>query len=93
MSEDLIIAGRQASRKEKYEVLLPQLEALVEGVTDLIANVANVIAALKETLNVLWAGIYFVKNNELVLGPFQGPVACTRIRKGRCALFAHHCPS
>ncbi len=83
MSEDLIIAGKQASRKEKYEVLLPQLHALVEGEEDLIANVANIIAALKETLDVLWIGIYFVKNNELVLGPFQGPVACTRIAFGK----------
>ena len=83
MSEELIIAGKQASRKEKYEVLLPQLHALVDGETDLIANVANIIAALKETLDVLWIGIYFVKNNELVLGPFQGPVACTRIGLGK----------
>ena len=83
MSEDLITANKQASRKEKYEVLLPQLHALVEGESDLIANVANIIAALKETLEVLWIGIYFVKNNELVLGPFQGPVACTRIKFGK----------
>ncbi len=83
MSEDLIIAGKQASRKEKYEVLLPQLHALVKGEEDLIANVANIIAALKETLDVLWIGIYFVKNNALVLGPFQGPVACTRIAFGK----------
>lgn len=83
MSEDLIVAGKLASRKEKYEVLLPQLHALVEGEEDLIANVANIIAALKETLEVLWIGIYFVKNNMLVLGPFQGPVACTRIALGK----------
>ena len=83
MSEDLITTNKQASRKEKYEVLLPQLHALVEGEEDLIANVANVIAALKETLNVLWIGIYFVKNKDLVLGPFQGPVACTRIAISR----------
>ncbi len=83
MSDDLILAGKNASRKEKYELLLPQLVALVENEEDLIANVSNIIAALKETLDVLWIGIYFVKNNTLVLGPFQGPVACTRIAKGR----------
>lgn len=83
MSEDLIVAGKNASRKEKYEVLLPQLHSLVDGEEDLIANVANIIAALKETLEVLWIGIYFVKNNMLVLGPFQGPVACTRIAMGK----------
>lgn len=83
MSDDLIIADRNASRREKYEVLLPQLKALVDGEPDLIANVANILAALKQTIDVLWIGIYFVKNDVLVLGPFQGPVACTRIALGK----------
>lgn len=83
MSESLILADKHSSRKEKYETLLPQLHALVEGENDLIANIANIIAALKETLDVLWIGIYFVKNDALVLGPFQGPVACTRIALGK----------
>jgi GAF domain-containing protein len=63
--------------------LLPQIEGLLQGETDLIANLANVTAALKEQFNWLWIGFYLVKNDELVLGPFQGPVACTRIKKGR----------
>jgi len=83
MSENLIVADKDSSRKEKYEVLLPQLNALVKGEDDLIANVSNIIAAVKETFNVLWVGIYFVRNNDLVLGPFQGPIACTRIAKGK----------
>ena len=83
MSKEIITVGKHASRNEKYQVLLPQLHALVEGETDLIANIANIIAALKEAIDVLWIGIYFVKNNELVLGPFQGPVACTRIGFGK----------
>lgn len=81
MAEDLnIIKG---SKKEQYQSLLPQIKALVEGESDLIANMANVAAALKEQFGWLWIGFYLVKNEELVLGPFQGPVACTRIRKGR----------
>jgi L-methionine (R)-S-oxide reductase len=81
MSEDLtIIAG---SKTEQYESLLPQIRGLLDGEPDLIANLANVSAALKEQFKWLWVGFYLVKGNELVLGPFQGPVACTRIRKGR----------
>ncbi len=81
MAEDLsIITG---SKKEQYESLLPQIKALLEGEPDLIANLANAVAALKEQFNWFWVGFYLVKNNELVLGPFQGPVACTRIRKGK----------
>lgn len=86
MSEDLrIIAG---SKAEQYESLLPQVKGLLEGETDLIANLANVVAALKEQFGWLWIGFYLVKptpggEDELVLGPFQGPVACTRIKKGR----------
>lgn len=82
MAEELAIS-LNLSKEEKYLQLIPQLEALVEGETDTIANIANVVAALKTTFNWLWVGVYFVKNNELVLGPFQGPVACTRIAKGK----------
>ncbi len=81
MSEDLqIITG---SKTEQYESLLPQIKGLLDGEPDLIANLANVAAALKEQFGWLWTGFYLVKNDELVLGPFQGPVACTRIRKGK----------
>jgi GAF domain-containing protein len=81
MSEDLNII--QGTKEEQYEALLPQLKGLLEGETDLVANLANVCAALKEQFNWLWIGFYLVKNEELVVGPFQGPVACTRIKKGR----------
>jgi GAF domain-containing protein len=81
MAEDLnVITG---SKEEQYQSLLPQIKALIEGETDLIANMANIAAALKEQFSWLWVGFYLVKNDELVLGPFQGPVACTRIKKGR----------
>ena len=81
MAEDLtIITG---TKQEQYEQLLPQIEALLSGETDLVANLANVAAALKEQFNWWWIGFYLVKGDELVLGPFQGPVACTRIAKGR----------
>ncbi|MFZ9718462.1 MAG: GAF domain-containing protein [Chitinophagaceae bacterium] len=81
MAEDLhIFTG---SKKEQYEALLPQLRGLLTGETDLIANMGNIAAALREQFGWLWVGFYLVKNDELVLGPFQGPVACTRIRKGR----------
>lgn len=76
-----------ASKAEQYASLIPQLKALTEGETDGIANISNVIAALKETFSFFWIGIYFVRRSgekeELVLGPFQGPVACTRIQKGK----------
>ena len=81
MSESLIITGH--TRQEKYRSLIPQIRALVEGEKDLIANISNIAAALKYGMNFFWAGIYFVKGNELVLGPFQGPVACTRIALGK----------
>ena len=68
---------------EKYQLLLPQIEALVAGETDSIAKMANVAAALHETFGFWWTGFYRVVNDELVLGPFQGPIACTRIRYGR----------
>lgn len=81
MADDLtIITG---TKEEQYEALLPQIKALLEGETDLVANLANIAAALKEQFSWLWVGFYLVKNDELVLGPFQGPVACTRIKKGR----------
>jgi GAF domain-containing protein len=81
MSEDLhIVVGSKTGR---YASLLPQIKALIEGETDGVANLANIAAALKEQFGWLWVGFYLVKNNELVVGPFQGPVACTRIRKGK----------
>jgi len=73
----------RGSKQEQYQSLLPQLKALVTGETDLIANMANICAALKEQFSWLWVGFYLVKGDELVLGPFQGPVACTRIRRGK----------
>lgn len=82
MSESIFISPN-LSKEEKYLELLPQLKGLVETETDLIANMANVTAALKEVFQWWWVGFYLVKNNELVLGPFQGPIACTRIRFGK----------
>jgi L-methionine (R)-S-oxide reductase len=70
-------------KDEQYASLLPQIIALCEGEEDVIANLSNISAALKQTFNWWWVGFYLVKNNELVLGPFQGPVACTRIRFGK----------
>jgi L-methionine (R)-S-oxide reductase len=81
MAEDLkIIIGHKA---EEYISIIPQINALIDGERDLVANLANITAALKEQFDWLWVGFYLVKEDELVLGPFQGPVACTRIRKGR----------
>ena len=81
MAEDLhIISGTKA---EQYEMLIPQIKGLLEGEDDTVANLANVAAALKEQFGWWWVGFYLVKGDELVLGPVQGPVACTRIRKGR----------
>lgn len=82
MAEDLIIQDN-LSKEEKYKALVPQIKALLEGEDDVIANLSNVAAALKSTFNFWWVGFYLVKQNELVLGPFQGPVACTRIQKSR----------
>ncbi|MBB5394449.1 GAF domain-containing protein [Mucilaginibacter sp. AK015] len=82
MAEDLKIITA-ASKEEQYRSLIPQIEALLDGETDLVANLANTAAALKEQFNWFWVGFYLVKHDELVLGPFQGPVACTRIAKGR----------
>jgi L-methionine (R)-S-oxide reductase len=81
MAEDLAIVS--GSKEERYRSLLPQIKALTDGETDLVANLANVAAALKEQFGWFWVGFYLVKDGELVVGPFQGPVACTRIRKGR----------
>ena len=81
MAEDLSIV--KGTKEEQYSNLLPQIESLLYGETDLVANLANVAAALKEQFGFFWVGFYLVKNDELVLGPFQGPVACTRIKKGR----------
>ncbi|OSZ80218.1 diguanylate cyclase [Chitinophagaceae bacterium IBVUCB2] len=81
MAEDLqIITGNKA---DQYHSLIPQIKGLLEGEPDLIANLANVVAALKEQFGWFWVGFYLVKSEELVLAPFQGPVACTRIKKGR----------
>lgn len=82
MAEDLNIIS-DVSKAEQYESLIPQIQGLITGEDDLIANLANVTAALKEQFKWLWVGFYLVKGDELVLGPFQGPVACTRIRKGK----------
>jgi GAF domain-containing protein len=92
MAESLIVSG--ISKKEKYESLLPQIKALIEGESDYIANVSNIMSALKFGMDWFWVGIYFVKNPSpsvstgekeaaLVLGPFQGPIACTRIAYGK----------
>ena len=82
MAEDLKIVT-DISKEEQYQSLIPQIEALISGETDQIANLANIAAALKEQFKWFWVGFYLVKNEELVLGPFQGPVACTRIKKGK----------
>ena len=82
MAEELIIA-QSADKKSKYETLVPQIKALTEGETDLIANLANVCAALKQTFDFFWVGFYLVRQEQLVLGPFQGPLACTRIEYGK----------
>ena len=82
MAESLLVDAA-LSKEEKYRSLLPQIEALVAGETDLIANIANLVAALKQAMGFFWVGVYFSKEGELVLGPFQGPVACTRIAFNR----------
>lgn len=81
MAESITIVGE--NKKDKYSSLIPQIKALVEGESDVIANLSNIIAALKQGMDFLWVGVYFAKGNELVLGPFQGPVACTRIMSGK----------
>ena len=82
MTQEICVL-KGASKTEKYEMLIPQLKSLVGFEKDQIANLSNIIAALKMAMNYFWVGCYFVKGNDLVLGPFQGPVACTRIKKGK----------
>ncbi len=82
MAEELFVST-STNKKERYEVLLPQIKALVEGESDLIANLANIAGALKQAMGFFWVGFYLVKNKQLVLGPFQGPIACTRIDIGK----------
>ncbi len=81
MTEHIQITA--TSKAEKYQQLYPQIKALLEGEQDLIANMANICSALKYGMEFFWIGFYLVKENELVLGPFQGTVACTRIAKGK----------
>ena len=81
MSSDLKIS--KGTKEEQYQALIPQIKGLLQGENDLVANLANIAASLKEQFEWLWVGFYLVKKEELVLGPFQGPVACTRIQKGR----------
>lgn len=81
MAENLQVS--KGNKEEKYKELLPQLYSLVSTETDLIANLANIAAALKQTFGFFWVGFYLVKEGELVLAPFQGPIACTRIRLGK----------
>ncbi len=83
MAEDLVIPST-TSKKEKYEALIPQIQGLLYGEKNLMANLANIAAALKEAFDFFWVGFYLIDSpDELVLGPFQGPVACTRIKKGK----------
>lgn len=81
MAQELSI--NSGTKTEKYQLVIPQLKALVEGEQNLIANTANIAAALRQTFGWFWVGFYFVEKDELVLGPFQGDIACTRIAKGR----------
>lgn len=81
MAEDLLVEG--STKQERYESLIPQIRALLQGETDPVANMGNICAALKYGMDFFWVGFYLVNGNELVLGPFQGPVACTRIAKGK----------
>ena len=83
MAERLVFADKNSSKEDLYISLSPQIKSLIEGEVDLVANLANVAAALKEAFNFFWVGFYIVKNNQLVLGPFQGPIACTRIAYGK----------
>jgi L-methionine (R)-S-oxide reductase len=82
MAEELIIST-STDKDERYATLVPQIQSLVEGEPDIIANLSNVVAALKQSMNFFWVGFYIVKNDQLVLGPFQGPIACTRIDFGK----------
>lgn len=81
MSESLLVSGN--SKEERYRSLIPQIVALTEGETDFTANLANIVGALRQSFGFFWVGVYLVKGEQLVLGPFQGPIACTRINKGK----------
>lgn len=83
MAKEFFIASNTLTKKETYNLLYSQMKALLDGEKDTIANMGNFCAAIKQTFHFLWVGFYFVKNDELVLGSFQGPVACTRIQKGK----------
>lgn len=82
MAEELILS-RSTDKHERYNALLPQISSLIAGESDVVANLSNIAAALKQAMGFFWVGFYIVKNNELVLGPFQGPIACTRIGFGK----------
>jgi GAF domain-containing protein len=82
MAEELIIPT-SSSRAEVYDALFPQMKALVDGEPNFVANLANIAAAIRQSVPFLWVGFYLVENDVLVLGPFQGPIACTRIKKGK----------
>lgn len=82
MAEELFIPA-SSSRSEIYDALFPQIKALVDGEPNFVANLANIAAAVRQSVPFLWVGFYVVENEELVLGPFQGPIACTRIKKGK----------
>lgn len=81
MAEDLTI--NKGTKEDQYIGLVPQIKGLVTGETNQIANLANIAAALKEQFNFFWVGFYLIEGEQLILGPFQGPVACTRIQYGR----------
>ena len=81
MAEELEISS--GSKQEQYIALIPQIKGLISGEKNLIANLANITASLKQQFNFFWVGFYLVDDQELVLGPFQGPIACTRIKKGK----------
>ncbi len=82
MSETLIV-NNTGDKALTYETLLPQISALISGEKNLVANLANIAAALRDTFAWWWVGFYLVEDKELVLGPFQGPIACTRIKYGK----------
>ncbi len=82
MAEQLILST-STDKQERYNALLPQIESLIAGEPDVVANLSNIAAALKQAMGFFWVGFYIVKSNELVLGPFQGPIACTRIGFGK----------
>lgn len=82
MAENLVISV-STEKKDRYEVLVPQIASLVDGEKDVVANLSNIAAALRQTMGFFWVGFYLVKDKQLVLGPFQGPIACTRIDFGK----------